>query len=656
MSNRYLTKSRFVLALDCPTKLYYAGKKEYANSKEEDSFLEGLAENGYQVAELARCYHPDGITVEAINDEEALKKTSELLQIDNVTVFEAAIRYKNLFLRTDILIKNGNSIKLIEVKSKSFNSNDKSPFMTKKGGIYSIWKPYIYDISFQKYVLMNAFPEMNVSSYLMLADTSSISPSDGLNQKFRIFKDKNDRIKIITKSQLTADEISYPILKKVNVDEEVNYVVNNEKYNESLSFEDYVDYLSSHYENDIKVKPKPGSVCKKCEYRGAARGNLKSGFNECWNEIFSFSEKDCKSPMILDIWNLSLDNFIHAGVCRVEQISESDINIKSNDKPGLSASERKWLQIEKMKSRNNEIYIDTENLKAEMLSWVFPLHFIDFETIKPAIPFNKGEHPYHDLAFQFSHHVMYADGKIAHVGQYINKVIGKNPNLDFIRALKDNLEKDSGTIFRYATHENTYLNKIYNEINSSLEFIPDKDQILNFIKSISHSTDDSVEKWKGKRDMVDLRELVLRFYYDPMTFGSNSIKQVFPAILKRSTFLQNKYSHPIYGKDEEIPSLNFPSMQWVRMENADISDPYNLLPKLFQDIDLSYKELELLYGDDNIKGGGAASIAYSRLQFCEMNDLERNEIISALLKYCELDTFAMVMIVEAWQDMLGIVR
>jgi hypothetical protein len=36
-----------------------------------------------------------------------------------------------------------------------------------------------------------------------------------------------------------------------------------------------------------------------------------------------------------------------------------------------------------------------------------------------------------------------------------------------------------------------------------------------------------------------------------------------------------------------------------------------------------------------------------------MNEFERNELSHALLKYCELDTLAMVMIVEAWFDMLS---
>jgi hypothetical protein len=36
---RVLTKSRFKLGLECPNKLYYTSKKEYANKKQEDPFL-----------------------------------------------------------------------------------------------------------------------------------------------------------------------------------------------------------------------------------------------------------------------------------------------------------------------------------------------------------------------------------------------------------------------------------------------------------------------------------------------------------------------------------------------------------------------------------------------------------------------------------------
>jgi hypothetical protein len=48
--NPTLTKSKFKLGLECPNKLYFAAhSKEYANQKEEDTFLEALAQGGFQV-------------------------------------------------------------------------------------------------------------------------------------------------------------------------------------------------------------------------------------------------------------------------------------------------------------------------------------------------------------------------------------------------------------------------------------------------------------------------------------------------------------------------------------------------------------------------------------------------------------------------------
>ena len=85
---------------------------------------------------------------------------------------------------------------------------------------------------------------------------------------------------------------------------------------------------------------------------------------------------------------------------------------------------------------------------------------------------------------------------------------------DFIRYLKEALERDNGTIFRYSNHENTILNAIYEQLNSSNEL--DAKELKEFIKSISHSKSDSVEEWKGDRDMVDLWDVIKKYYYNLM--------------------------------------------------------------------------------------------------------------------------------------------
>src|ERR1700712_3119840 len=120
MAPRYLTKSRFKLGLECPTKLYYTAKKQYPDQKIDDSFLEALAEGGYQVGELAKCYFPGGFDIHELDYANSLAKTNELLALDEVTIYEAAFQHENLFIRADILVKKGNHIDLYEVKAKSY--------------------------------------------------------------------------------------------------------------------------------------------------------------------------------------------------------------------------------------------------------------------------------------------------------------------------------------------------------------------------------------------------------------------------------------------------------------------------------------------------------------------------------------------------------
>ena len=88
---KYLTKSRFKLAAECPTKLFYTGKKIYANKSLDNPFLEALADGGFQVGELAKHYYPNGHNVISLDYDEALRQTSKFLEQNNATIFEAAI-------------------------------------------------------------------------------------------------------------------------------------------------------------------------------------------------------------------------------------------------------------------------------------------------------------------------------------------------------------------------------------------------------------------------------------------------------------------------------------------------------------------------------------------------------------------------------------
>ena len=646
---KYLTKSKFKLATECPTKLFYTGKNEYANTSLDNPFLEALAEGGFQVGELAKQYLPGGYNIHTLDYDEALEQTNKLLKQDKVVIYEAAIKYDNLFIRVDILIKRGNYIKLYEVKAKSIDLTKRSLVSQDGNKILSTWKPYLFDIAFQRHVARSAFPDSIVTTYLYLVDKNKVAPTDGLNQKFQISEDENRRKGVRVSSSLTKEDLSTEMLCKVPVDEYCDLIFDTDAGNDErgISFKDRINEYAKAYNEDIKIKPRLSSVCGKCEFK-ASQEDLDdeklSGYRECWKQQLNWSDEDFETPNVLDIWNFrNKDKFIQEGKIKFSDIYEEDILTKKV----TENKERQWLQIEKVKNNDDSIWLDSDGLKTEMDSWVFPLHFIDFETTAMAIPFNKDRHPYEGVAFQFSHHIVHKDGSVKHQGEYINTERGIFPNYEFVRQLKAQLDNDQGTIFKYSNHENTYLNIIYEQLQSEQADVADKDELCDFIKSITKSKKNSVEKWCGERNMVDMLEVVKDYYYNPMTGGSNSIKQVLPATLNSSDHLKEKYSKPIYGTDT-IPSKNFKDWIWFKFEDDTVKDPYKLLPVMFQDAD---KFDNLLSDNDELKDGGAAMTAYARMQFEQMGDYERDELTNSLLKYCELDTFAMVMIYEAWVDL-----
>lgn len=96
-----------------------------------------------------------------------------------------------------------------------------------------------------------------------------------------------------------------------------------------------------------------------------------------------------------------------------------------------------------------------------------------------------------------------------------------------------------GSIFRYAAHENTILNHIIKQLQESDE--DDKMELIAFLKTITTSTSVNTKPWNGDRSMIDLRRIVLDYYYNPLTKGSNSLKYLLPACLNTSQYLKAKY-------------------------------------------------------------------------------------------------------------------
>lgn len=671
-TSRYLTKSRFKLGLECLTKLYYTAKKDvYADKNLDDAFLKALADGGFQVGELAKFHFSvdpvkDDITIFSLDHEVALEETERRLsKNENIVIAEAAFRFKNLFIRTDILVKKESTVFLYEVKAKSYDSKVDS-FLNQKGDkIMAEWMPYLYDVAFQKYVLTEALAGsgLTVKSYLMLVDKNAIATVEGLNQKFKIIK-QADRSKVKIQKDLRSTDLGQSILIAIPVDDVCDKIINDfpvPGQAENKLFREFVTECADLYERNEQRFVPIGSKCgsKRCQfYKDPSDGTeLKSGFIECWRHQTKLTEAQLAEPLVLELWNgragarSFANELLGKNKFFLRDVTLEDIQPAKTKKEvivGLNATERRMQQIDRVRNESKSSYIDVEGIRNEMKKWTFPLHMIDFETSMVALPFHKGSKPYEGLAFQFSHHTIDENWNVRHATQFICFEPGIYPNFDFIRALRNALSKDVGSVFRYHNHENSYLNLIYNQLKTDSSAPQDKTELMQFIQTITHSSKGNAEEWKGARDMIDLYELVLKYYYSPLAKGSNSLKQILPATIHDSDFLRKKYStREVYGKNKKVRSLNFDDQIWINPEVH--NDPYRTLPRVFDEYENG--QLDALLEDvEEIKDGGAALIAYNYLQYSELPLDQRQKIKDALLRYCELDTMAMVMICEAWNE------
>ena len=616
---KFLTKTLFKKGLECPIKL----SVDYESSEDKNEFLDALADGGFQAEELSRLYYSPGVLIEDYDYANSLQKTRDLIKKPKSIIYEAAFKHENLFIRTDILVKTDNVIKVIEVKAKSFDSTMENIFKSKSGNIRQQWRTYLFDLAFQKYVVKKNYPEYKVESHLMLADKSKKASIDGLNQLFQIAKDPNVRTGIMRKVD-TLEATGDPIMESRNISDLINDIIEKDIHKiHGLSFLELVENFTEVYTNqkEIDWKNYNGHVCR-----------------ECWIEQFDISEDDKLRPNIYELWQFRKQKkLFKSNVFFLDQLVKSDFDDTSDNQ--LSVKSRQWLQIEKRVAESLgkpvDFYLDVKNLRDEMVEWKFPLHFIDFETCTSALPFTKGRHPYEQIAFQYSHHIVYSDGNIQHKSEYINAEPGKFPNYEFVRSLKKDLENDKGSVFKYATHENSILNAIYDQLIDSDE--KDKGELMDFIKTITNKKEKSELVWRGDRDMIDMCDLVKKYFYDSYMKGSNSIKVVLPAVIKICEFVNKKYSKPI--SEINLTSLNFSGNHvWIKDGNL---DPYISLPAP------DFSKVQNPVGDINkLNNGGDALTAYAKIQYQEMSSQERNIIKQSLLKYCELDTLAMVMIYE----------
>jgi hypothetical protein len=613
----YLSKSDFKAVRECPTKLFYR-KQNYPCANDGNEYLEFLADGGYMSEAIAKLLYPDGIEV-GFNRcvEQAFANTLQWLALrDEITLFEATVLHERMCARIDILRKQGACFQLIEVKAKSMNSAESPrPFRGKRGGILRPWEPYLADVTYQTWLLRACFPEAEVTPFLCLVDKAQTVDLDAVFAQFRLMPAPDDGRRY-RRPEVTflgdADRLrAKHILNLVDVTDEVAQLMPGVQAQAAP----LVDSLRNGLR---KLPAEIGVHCRGCEYRGASTADdRRDGFRECWGGL---ADAD---PHILDYYKVSqikqkrepLANFLvrqgRAGLADIEEA-----NLCNAD--GEVGSDHKRRRLQRRCTLAGQEYRSPE-LSALVTAWRYPLHFIDFETSRIAVPYHAGMHPYEQVAFQWSCHRVNAPGAKPEHFEWIN-VQDAYPNFEFARTLRDCVG-DVGTVLTWWHHERLVLN----EINAQLARYKQPEPAL-----CAWLTRVTGKDALGTLSLVDLHEVAREHYYHPRMKGSWSLKDVLPAVWESNPRL---HAHPTFER-------------YCRRDPAGrLMDPYATLPPLpFSDVG---KET-----DEVVKDGAGAMRAYQEMMYgLTKNDAAlRQNWRRLLLQYCELDTAAMIMAWLHWAE------
>lgn len=277
----------------------------------------------------------------------------------------------------------------------------------------------------------------------------------------------------------------------------------------------------------------------------------------CWRHL--------PNPNVFDLCRIRMDKAL-------KLISQGVVSLKDATGKGMVTNQRQKAQVA-CEVQDVEFKIDAPKVKEFLDTLTFPLYFLDFETMQPAIPPFDGTWPYQQIPTQYSLHVLRAPNAELEHYEFLAEAKG-DPRRSVAEHLVASIPLNACTLAYNMGFEK-------GRIRELADAFPDlAPHLLNIAENMH---DLMVPFSKG-------------WYYVRAMGGSNSIKAVLPAL--------------------------FPD------------DP-----------ELDYHALE------GVHNGGEAMRAFEDLY--GMDPGEAAIVREQLLRYCELDTLAMVRVWEKLREAIA---
>ena len=182
-------------------------------------------------------------------------------------------------------------------------------------------------------------------------------------------------------------------------------------------------------------------------------------------------------------------------------------------------SPKQRLQVEV--AQTDMPIVNKRGIKTALDGLQFPLYFLDYETLVYGVPFYEGIKPYQQMVFQWSLHVLHADGITIEHFDFLSDGNGA-PSMAFAQALQQAIPRNGGSVLVW--------NKAF-EIPRNNELAQMYPEFEPFMTDINARVYDLMEIFQQQH------------FVHPAFKGSCSIKQVLPVVAPHLSYHDLEINH-----------------------------------------------------------------------------------------------------------------
>ena len=626
MTSPALSKSLFKLGLECPLRIKHSlTKPALPRRSGGDEYMRMLAEGGYMFEKLVRVYHPgEDMYVPKEPHATACARTISRIKAGDGLLHEAAFAHDGLMARSDMVRIRGSIIDIIEIKSRSVEAGPDGA-ADNACLLKADWEPYVVDLAYQVHVaglaLKAAGLQKTLRAWFYVPNKAGSASPEETRGLFTITQDASGRRPEVVYKGKAGPGHQTSLIAILDASEAVSAAHPQED-----TVPEVVNRLLRSIQMGAWPSPELGLKCASCDFN--VPGQL-SGYDQCWgsqaraeHHLFTLGKLgflEQANPGVVE-------RIIRQANPRPPLVSD----LEDTDVIGQGARAADWKR-QILSVRTGRPYLSPELSKnpAGLMRGLpehYPLFFLDYEGTRCALPSAAGARPYGQVAFQWSCHIIDKPGAPIRHAEWLDTE-SEDPTVGFLESLQK-LLGDRGTVYHWGSYEVSITRELVNTLRGDRT----KAAIIAWAdRAWGHGIGKDAVPSERTLDLCDISR---RHYYDPGMKGSHSIKVVLPVAWKNPAV---RALFPEYAKDRHgNPAVN----------------PYDALPALtlLDRNPSAITELAELEELDIVKDGTGAMRAYEHIRYGlgAGNPAVREDVRRQLLRYCQLDTAAMVMIWKHW--------